>query len=139
VQLLHLDDLLGALHHATTVGVPGTFNVAGSGILPLSQVIRRLGRFVLPLPAFAMRGLGSAVHRARLGLPDFSADQLDYLTYGRGLDTSRMRSVLGHETNHSTEDVVEEFARAHPTDALEAHPVVALESAVRSTQGGHRA
>ena len=139
VQLLHLDDLLGALHHATMVGVPGTFNLAGAGIVPLSQVVRRLGRLGLPLPAFAMRGLGSAVHRARLGLPEFSADQLEYLTYGRGLDTSRMRTVLGYETQHSTEDVVAEFAQAHPSDALEAHPVVALESAVRSTLGGHHA
>ena len=141
VQLLHLDDLIGAMHHATVVGVAGTFNIAAAGILPLSQVIRRLGRAALPLPAFAMRGLGSAVHRARLGLPEFSADQLDYLTYGRGLDTTRMRTVLGFEAEHSTEDVVEEFAQAHPTRVLEAHPVLALDRAVRSTigptTGGH--
>jgi UDP-glucose 4-epimerase len=132
VQLLHLDDLLGVLQHATTVGVAGTFNVAGAGILPLSQVIRRLGRAVLPMPAFAMRGVGSAVHRARLGLPEFSADQLDYLTYGRGLDTSRMRAVLGFEPRYSTDEVLEDYARAHPTRTLEAHPVVALDRALRS-------
>jgi hypothetical protein len=52
-----------------------------------------------------------------------------------------MRTVLGFEAEHSTEDVVEEFAQAHPTRALEAHPVLALDRAVRSTigptTGGH--
>ena len=139
VQLLHLDDLMAAMHHAAVVGVAGTFNVAGEGVLPLSQVIRRLGRGTLPLPAFAMRGLGSAVHRARLGLPQFSSDQLDYLTYGRGLDTTRMRTVLGFEARHSTEDVLAEFAQANPTRTLEAHPVLALDRAVRSTLGGDHA
>jgi UDP-glucose 4-epimerase len=143
IQLLHLDDLLGAMHHATMVGVAGTFNIAGAGVLPLSQVVRRLGRAVLPLPAFAMRSLGSAVHRARLGLTEFSADQIEYLTYGRGLDTARMRTVLGFEPKRSTEDVLDEFAQANPTHVLEAHPVVALDRAVRSavgpTMGEHHA
>ncbi len=147
VQLLHLDDLLAAMHHATVVGVPGTFNVAGPGVMPLSLVVRRLGRALLPMPGFAMRGLGSAIHRARLGLPEFASEQLDYLTYGRGLDTSRMRTVLGFEAEHSTEDVLDEFARAHPARTREAHPVVALDRAARSTRraaapsslGGHHA
>ena len=135
-QLLHLDDLIGSLHHATVAGVGGTFNVASRGIVPLSQVIRKLGRVSVPMPAFLMRGLGSAVHRARLGLSEFSSDQLAYLTYGRGLDTTRMRTVLGFEAAHSTEDVLDEFAGAHPARTLETHPVLALERAVRSSRGG---
>ena len=44
LQFLHEDDLLGALQHATLGGVHGTFNVAGDGVLMLSQALRRLGR-----------------------------------------------------------------------------------------------
>src|SRR3954451_24074713 len=39
LQLLHVNDLLGALHHATLGGVHGTFNVAGDGVLMLSQAL----------------------------------------------------------------------------------------------------
>lgn len=136
VQLLALEDLLGVMTHATVAGVGGIFNVASPGILPLSQVVRKLGRASVPLPAFVMRGLGSAVHRARLGLSDFSADQLTYLTYGRGLDTTRMRTVLGFEPTRTTDDVLAEFADAFPARTAQTHPVLALDRAVRSARGG---
>ena len=54
LQLLHEDDLLGALQHAALGGVHGTFNVAGDGVLMLSQALRRLGRPTVPLPALAI-------------------------------------------------------------------------------------
>ena len=95
LQLLHYDDLVAVLHHATLAGVHGTFNVAGDGVLMMSQVLRRLGRVALPLPPFAMSSLGSLARQTRLGLEDFSPEQVAYLTYGRGLDTTRMRTVLG--------------------------------------------
>src|SRR4051794_21477011 len=44
LQFLHERDLLAALQHATLADVAGTFNVAGDGILMLSQAIRRLQR-----------------------------------------------------------------------------------------------
>ena len=42
----------------------------------MSQVLRRLGRTVVPLPRFAMSTVGSAARQARIGLADFNADQL---------------------------------------------------------------
>jgi UDP-glucose 4-epimerase len=139
IQLLHYDDLVGALHHATLAGVAGTFNVANAGVLPMSQAIRRLERLVMPVPAFALGGFGSAVRRARLGMGSFSPDQLSYLTYGRGLDTSRMRNVLGFETTRTTEDTLADFARAHPPALLRTHPVVTVESTVAGLLGGTHA
>ena len=139
IQMLHYDDLVGALHHATLAGVAGTFNVAGEGVLPMSQAIRRLERLALPVPGFALGGIGSAVRRARLGLGGFSPDQLTYLTYGRGLDTSRMRNVLGFEATRTTEDTLAEFAQAHPPALLRTHPVVTVEKAVAGLLGGTHA
>ena len=68
LQFLHEDDLLGALHHATLGGVHGTFNVAGDGVLMLSQALRRLGRPTIPVPGVrAGRRLGPSC--ARPGSP----------------------------------------------------------------------
>src|SRR3954449_6357071 len=41
LMLLHEDDLLAVLRHSALDGVHGTFNVAGDGVLMLSQALRR--------------------------------------------------------------------------------------------------
>lgn len=107
LQFLHEDDLLDALRHAVTADVAGTFNVAGDGILMLSQAIRRLNRSTVPMPGFALGPLSSALKQARVA--DFSPEQLSFLTYGRGVDTSRMRSVLGFEPRYSTAAAFADF------------------------------
>jgi len=135
IQLLHYDDLVAVLHHATLAGVHGTFNVAGDGVLMMSQVIRRLGRVALPLPPFAITSLGSLARQVRLGLEDFSPEQVDYFTYGRGLDTTRMRTVLGFEPRYTTEQALAELAVALPSP-VGTHPVVAIESLLAGAMGG---
>ena len=114
----------------------GTFNVAGDGILLMSQLIRRLGRSALPLPPFAISSLGSLARQVRLGLEDFSPDQVAYFTYGRGLDTTRMRTVLGFEPRYTTEQAVAELASVLAPSPRANHPVVALESLLSGAMGG---
>ena len=46
----------------------------------------------------------------RMGLADFSPDQMSFLAFGRGLDTTRMRSVLGFEPRFSSRGAFEDFA-----------------------------
>ena len=93
LQFLHERDLIDVLRHAVVTDVPGTFNVAGDGILMLSQALRRIQRASVSLPAFAVGGIGSALRSARVA--DFSPEQLSFITYGRGVDTTRMREILG--------------------------------------------
>ncbi len=136
LQLLHYEDLVSALHHATLAGVHGTFNIAGDGILMMSQLIRRLGRVALPLPPFALSSLGSLAKQVRLGLEDFSPDQVAYFTYGRGLDTTRMRTVLGFEPRYTTEQAAAELATGLGGRPLGNHPIVAMESLLSGALGG---
>ena len=136
VQLLHYDDLVAVLHHAALAGVHGTFNVAGDGVLMMSQAIRKLGHPMVPLPQLALSTLGSLVRQTRLGLPDFSPEQLQFLTYGRGIDTTRMRSVLGFEPRYTTEQALLEFASALPEPGVFTHPVLVAENLVSSALGG---
>lgn len=110
LQFLHEDDLLEVLRHAAVQGTPGTFNVAGDGMLMLSQAVRRLGRPSVPLPGFAMGRLATTLRSA--GVSDFSPEQTNFLTYGRGVDTARMRDVLGFEPRYSTAEAFAEFSRS---------------------------
>jgi UDP-glucose 4-epimerase len=107
MQFLHETDLLEVLRHAALSDAYGTFNVAGDGIIMLSQAIRRIGRPSLPLPGFAVSGFGSVLRRA--GLADFSPEQVEFLTYGRGVDTTRMRDELGFEPAYTTPEAFADF------------------------------
>lgn len=110
LQFLHQDDLMRVLTHSVGDPVPGTFNVAGEGTLMLSQAIRRMGRVAVPMPGFAVGAVGGVLMRARMA--DFSPEQTAYLTFGRGIDTARMRSELGFEPTFSTEGAFADFARS---------------------------
>jgi UDP-glucose 4-epimerase len=60
------------------------------------------------MPGFAVGSVGSALRRARLA--EFSPEQLTFLTYGRGVDTTRMRVELGFEPSFSTAEAFADFA-----------------------------
>jgi UDP-glucose 4-epimerase len=116
MQFVHEDDGLAALRAATVEDRPGTFNVAGDGVLMLSQAARRAGRPVLPLPGLVSSTIGGLLRRAKLA--DFSPEQIQFLTYGRGVDTTRMRERMGFEPKHTTAHAFDTFADARCRDGL---------------------
>jgi UDP-glucose 4-epimerase len=128
LQFLHEHDMLGSLQHAIRNPVHGTFNVAGDGVLMLSQAIRRLGKPSLKLPTFAVATFGSAMRQARLA--DFSPEQVAYLSFGRGVDTTRMRQVLGYAPRYSTQDAFADFSTSLPPGVFSAARVEAVEQSI---------
>jgi UDP-glucose 4-epimerase len=112
LQFLHEEDLFDALRHAVVADVAGTFNVAGDGVLMLSQAIRRLQRPWVPMPAAVVGRVGSALRSARVA--DFSPEQIGFLTYGRGVDTKAMRSVLGFRPRFTSEEAFADFGALLP-------------------------
>jgi UDP-glucose 4-epimerase len=109
LQLLHEQDALGALERATMAAVPGTFNIGASGIIMMSQAIRRAGRLSLPVPTFGV-GAVDSVRKATMN-SELNRDQLDYLSYGRVMDTTRMRTELGFEPKWTTLEAFDDFVR----------------------------
>ncbi len=133
LQFLHESDAYAVLRHATLQDVPGTFNVAGGDIILLSQAVRRLGRPALALPSFALSPVGSVFGQARRA--DLSPEQVAYLTYGRGMDTSRMRTVLGFRPRWSTPAAFADFAAAVGPGVLAPHRVHAAERSIAGALG----
>jgi len=109
LQLLHEQDALGALERATMVGRAGTFNIGADGIIMMSQAIRRAGRLALPVPSFWVKVVDSA-RRATMN-SELNRDQLAYLSYGRVMDTTRMRTELGFQPKWTTMDAFDDFVR----------------------------
>jgi UDP-glucose 4-epimerase len=109
LQLLHEQDALGALERAVLAGKAGTFNIGASGIIMLSQAIRRAGRIPLPVPGFGLWALDS-LRRANRHT-EINRDQLDYLSYGRVMDTTRMREELGYRPKWTTAEAFDDYVR----------------------------
>ena len=110
LQFVHEDDCVAAMIRAVHVPGVGPVNIAGDGILTASQAANIAGRPFVLVPRIATGAVADVAKR--LGLIDIGADQLDMLSFGRGLDTTRMREVLGFEPAYSTRAAYEDFARA---------------------------
>ena len=107
IQLLHEEDALEALHSSVMSAPRGIYNLAGDGVVYLSQAIRRLGR--LPLPLLQPTAASAASLLRRFNLVDFPPDQLAVLMYGRVLDTTRAREAFGFAPRYSTVDAIEDL------------------------------
>src|SRR5882757_7307858 len=109
LQLLHEQDALGALERATMAGKAGTYNVGASGIIMMSQAIRRSGRLPLPVPRSALWAVDSLRRATRY--TELDREQLDYLSYGRVMDTLRMRNDLGYSPKWTTAEAFDDYVR----------------------------
>ena len=71
LQFMHVDDALEVLHRSVVEDHPGTFNVAGAGVLALSQAIRRAGRVAVPVlePGLSVVAALAAQRRRRPDRP----------------------------------------------------------------------
>ena len=117
LQFVHELDAIEVMRRAVLQRTAGTFNVAGDGVVLLSQALRRLRRPALPLPANVMPVVGKTL--ARSAWADFSRDQVRYLTYGRVLDTTALTHECGFTPTFTSEDAFNSFAQAlHPEVTL---------------------
>jgi UDP-glucose 4-epimerase len=113
LQFVHVDDAFEVLHRSVVESHPGTFNVAGRGVLTLSQAVRRAGRVGLPVLEPGLKAFASMAR----GPVAFSLDQLDLFVHGRVVDTTRLVKEFGFEPR-STAQAFDEFIQAQGEHAL---------------------
>jgi len=111
LQFVHPDDGVEVLRRMTVEDPPGCYNVAGDGVLLLSQVLRRAGRPSVPVPELSAQLLGD-LGRRFAGLSGFSSDLLRWLMYGRVIDCSKLAAELGWRPKYSAEAALEDFLQA---------------------------
>ena len=111
IQFIHEDDAVEVLYRATTRDNPGVFNVAGDGVLLLSQAIRICGKLPLPLLVPLVSPVAGAIRR--FGLIDFPSDQVRFLIYGRVADNERLKRSFGYSPAYTTRAALEEFVEGN--------------------------
>jgi UDP-glucose 4-epimerase len=113
-QFVHEDDVVHALEHAAAHVLPGTFNVAGDGVLALSEVAGLLGKPYMPLlPPWGTGLAAAALRRAGIRIPP---EMLAQLRFGRGVDNRRYKAAGFHYQYTTREAVLKlgEHLRLHP-------------------------
>ena len=113
-QFVHEDDIVGALAHAAREDLDGVYNVAGDGVLVLSEVADLLGKPLLPILPPVGTGLALApLRRLGLQIPD---EMLQQLRYGRGVDNRKLKAT-GYQLRYTSREAVaklaEHFRTAH--------------------------
>jgi UDP-glucose 4-epimerase len=115
-QFVHEDDVVHALEHAAVRAVPGVFNVAGDGVLALSEVAGLLGKPYAPiLPPWGTGLAAAALRRVGIKIP---AEALAQLRFGRGVDNRRFKAS-GFRYQHTSREAVLKLG-----EHLRLHPVV---------------
>ncbi len=110
MQVIHENDAIEALVFAAQNDVPGVFNVAAEGILPLGKILGLAGRFPLPvihlcaywgIDLMKVAGLRS---QAYFPLPP------DAIRYPYIADLTAMREEMGFVPVYTAEETLREFA-----------------------------
>jgi UDP-glucose 4-epimerase len=113
-QFVHEDDVVNALKHVTLNQLPGVFNVAGDGVLALSEVAGLLGKQYAPiLPPWGTGLAAAALRRIGVRIPP---EMLNQLRFGRGID-NRLFKATGFEYAYTSREAViklGEHLRLHP-------------------------
>lgn len=110
LQFVHEVDAIAAFKLAVDRDVPGTFNIVGDGVLPLSTVIKLAGRVAVPIPHPLAETLTALGWLAQLvpAPPTF----LPYLRFLCVADGARARQVMGFLPAYTTREALVDFVSA---------------------------
>ncbi|XXT25485.1 NAD-dependent epimerase/dehydratase family protein [Sorangium sp. So ce429] len=109
-QFIHEVDAIAAFKLAIDSDFPGTFNIVGDGVLPLSTIVRLAGRTPLPVLHSAAGPLVSALWAAHAAIapPSF----LRYMRYLCVADGEKAARVMGFRPVYTTREALLDFTSA---------------------------
>jgi UDP-glucose 4-epimerase len=110
LQFVHEVDAIAAFKLAVDRDVPGTFNIVGDGVLPLSTVIKLAGRIAVPVPHPVAEPLSALLWAAQLAEapPSF----LKYLRFLCVADGEKARTRMGFRPAYTTREALVDFTSA---------------------------
>lgn len=110
LQFVHEVDAVFALKLAVDRDVAGVFNIVGDGVLPVSTVVKLVGRSALPLPYFLVRRLAALLWFS--GTSDVPAQFVRFLRHLCVADGDRAKTELGFFPSYTTREAVLAFGSA---------------------------
>jgi UDP-glucose 4-epimerase len=108
LQFVHSADATGALEAAVRNPVRGAVNVAPSGAVSLSRILRMAGKPMLPIPQ-PLFGPALTQLGRQLQMGGTYNDGVRLLRFGRGVDNRRLREDIGFEPGFDAAAAVRDF------------------------------
>jgi len=118
LQFLHEDDAAEAIALAALGEQEGAFNVAGDGVVLLSQAIAIMGGQPLPALLPASQWISRFAIRSSTGV-NLPGHLLDVLLHGSVVDCGRLKSEFGWSPAHSSRAVMDAFALGQTEELIE--------------------
>ncbi|HEX2032387.1 MAG TPA: NAD-dependent epimerase/dehydratase family protein [Actinomycetota bacterium] len=109
LQFVHEDDAVEVFYRSVREDHPGVYNVAGDGVVLLSQALRLIGKPSVPVVLPLVQPVASVLRR--VGAVDFATDQLRFLLFGRVADNARLKRDFGYQPRFDARGALLEFAR----------------------------
>ncbi len=94
LQVLAIEDAVGALVFAGEYELAGVYNVASAGVLRYSEARHVMGRPALPVLPIEAGPLAPLAHR--IGIPHVPEGLLGLMLFGQAVDTSKLGSAGFH-------------------------------------------
>jgi UDP-glucose 4-epimerase len=118
MQLIHEDDVVNALVHAVLNDLPGVYNIAAEGVLPLSKLRGLAGKPpVVVFHKFLYWGVGLPGGTSRF-LDRCLPIEPDYIRFPWVGDLTKMRDEFGFTPSYTSEETLREFVqRSNPERA----------------------
>jgi UDP-glucose 4-epimerase len=109
-QFVHEVDAIAAFKLAIDRDVPGTYNIVGDGVLPLSKVVKLAGRTRMPLfhPVAETMIAAAWAAQAAYAPPSF----LRYLRYLCIADGAKAEGVMGFRPEYTTREALLDYISA---------------------------
>jgi UDP-glucose 4-epimerase len=104
VQIINEADVVRAIDRALVPGRRGIYNVAGPEPLPLSHIVKILGKPSIPIPYTFGKAILKRLWSFRL--TTFPAPELDHIRYVCMVDDRRAREELGYKPGTTIEETV---------------------------------
>ena len=111
VQIIHEDDVIEAILYSVFQDIPGVYNVAADGVLPLSKLLALVGKMRIPIfhPFAYWR---NRWRKSGLGADDIFPYPPDYLRYSWVADLTQMHEQMGFLPHYTAEEALREFSSA---------------------------
>ncbi len=110
VQFTHEEDLMQSYRLVIENNHPGIFNIASSGVLPLSKAIQMMGKINVPLLLLGLKTLVQTLWY--LNISPAPSSHIDYLKYLCVAAIDKAQKQMGFQPKYSCIDALMDFVGA---------------------------
>ena len=112
-QFVHEDDVAELFSLLIEKKVPGAFNVAGDGVMRISEAFAMIGKRAIKIPRRLYYCLIWILWKLRVKVVEAPAGVVDYVAYPWVLDTSRAKEILGWEPKYTSKETIKIMFDTH--------------------------